>query len=1491
MNKPRLKAFIDLRHRIPFITSGPRLNANVLMNNLKPLLCAYVRLCNHLMMFDLQCTRDLPEDAHMPLMLSGRHIINLTMIFSVDDDVNLWSILKQKHRISTEYIQMPIVIDMISSDSFVTRSLFPFTASLAPRMYTWPGVPELVLNLVKLQKSLASYFATANVEGDDFDGYLKTFAKAAYTGIHALEYELHQNLGNHTTALSAEYYKLLSSQLGHLLQLSTRIDQDTANVAFNKAFGDRDELLECDLVNYPTFLQYSFMFRMWWKFITKGKMELRVIGVANMETELEQLWGNQRNSLWNMLVQTMARLLVDLQVMEYLVGVESHPQLISRSVAIATFVNRTKKWTARLTDKIWTTLTTSSNTHVVNGIFDMLSRTMDLSSNFPCDAFLSRVKDLAFSSFSPSMISFAWQLTDKRRRRDTSCQHAYTSMVDIFVPLIRQSSAFVNGSTPNRVIVQTKARDMFRSLIKSTMAEIDRSPLYQSCIAEILDDEIDATGSIIIITVMIEECWIDDMAYLLGQLNLFPVLCEHICRFISRQTKDAADQGGLHTRFYLFMHMMNKGNPPPLPADLEQRLWSHMVGTDACDDRSRDEAFDLLSAVVTKSENQKHFLGSRNQFIDRCISSYLGRLDPLFFTKGLFRFIDATMKYIQAVSPPSSPAEGRVVQIPLVDIVWHIVLNAANQTVELDAIRLLSQYYLDSNFIMKAPQSAVDATYSALADQCMSQLEQSATALLDRRDRVDVDSGILEQDTSAESAQRRFIRIMEFLERFLSDTRTRPATVSETTELLETGDQITTYDGKPVEIKYQPYGLGLDPKMKVLKIGENATIASLIVAIKQATGMQQISVIAGGSRIDLVKLAQSDVSALPKGLLIVRDVSDKEEQIRRTASSGERMSAFEAGICTHVGKLYEFMDLDVELSSHIYTFLLNFPPHEKVRNIVLSDDNDRLVQLFSNGKTYRILYSITSLRRHLQKTLTSGIFDESFLVRCIELLCEAIRGSPTRHSLLQDSQWNLYALPFFQTLLYFLKECPRSSSIHFAEHSILVDRLCTLLSDTTSPSPEGEFSAAGLCYSVLLELSLHSDPVWTSFSNQPALDDVHQRLLLGVNNNRFRDHVGNSIQNVCNGSVEHSSVSQSAFVNFYWQVLSVLVSKTTGLATHSSAFFAVTYTVFSARHAQGIAEPDLRSCLNSWIQLLLGHMNVEVLGSDDADPFMSGLVRLVALCLLFLKSLKKPLAIPDLMTTLFNQFLFPPTTLDKLQILGPSLTPILDSATRREFYNVVLMLCEDEESCRELTSRVQSVIAEERQSSSLYSGTDRSRWLRTPTGYSGLRNLTNTCYMNSLLTQLYMNTNLRRLILKADVIDADGSQKLLHHTKVLFGEMQDSKQKFADTANFAAAIRPYEGDHIDVAVQMDADEFYNLVFDRWENQFLSAQAKREFRSIYGGQTVTQIKSMDCKHISERLESFLAIQCDVKGKTTLLDSLKTYVEGDMMEGGKSYCSIS
>ena len=179
---------------------------------------------------------------------------------------------------------------------------------------------------------------------------------------------------------------------------------------------------------------------------------------------------------------------------------------------------------------------------------------------------------------------------------------------------------------------------------------------------------------------------------------------------------------------------------------------------------------------------------------------------------------------------------------------------------------------------------------------------------------------------------------------------------------------------------------------------------------------------------------------------------------------------------------------------------------------------------------------------------------------------------------------------------------------------------------------------------------------------------------------------------------------------------------------------------------------------------------------------------------------------------------------------------------------------------------------------------ERIKSIRSPTGYPGIRNLSNTCYLNSLFTQLFMNVSFRDFMLNRNIADGERSQKLLSETQKLFANMQESWLKCVEPQGITDSLVTYDGTTIDVAIQMDVDEFYNLLFDRWESQIPSAADKKTFRQFYGGQIVQQIKSKQCPHISERLEPFSAIQCEISGKATLAESLNAYVEGEVMEGG-------
>lgn len=153
-----------------------------------------------------------------------------------------------------------------------------------------------------------------------------------------------------------------------------------------------------------------------------------------------------------------------------------------------------------------------------------------------------------------------------------------------------------------------------------------------------------------------------------------------------------------------------------------------------------------------------------------------------------------------------------------------------------------------------------------------------------------------------------------------------------------------------------------------------------------------------------------------------------------------------------------------------------------------------------------------------------------------------------------------------------------------------------------------------------------------------------------------------------------------------------------------------------------------------------------------------------------------------------------------------------------------------------------------------------------------------------------MNIDFRQFMLNAEVDLRDRSRALLWQTQWLFGQLQSSNQRSVDPEDFVGSIKTYDDDVINVHHQMDVEEFFNLLNDRWEAQLRSPEAVRQFRSFYGGQLVTQTKSKECDHISEVMEPFSAIQCDIKGKRNLLESLDAYVEGEHMEGDNKYkCS--
>lgn len=86
---------------------------------------------------------------------------------------------------------------------------------------------------------------------------------------------------------------------------------------------------------------------------------------------------------------------------------------------------------------------------------------------------------------------------------------------------------------------------------------------------------------------------------------------------------------------------------------------------------------------------------------------------------------------------------------------------------------------------------------------------------------------------------------------------------------------------------------------------------------------------------------------------------------------------------------------------------------------------------------------------------------------------------------------------------------------------------------------------------------------------------------------------------------------------------------------------------------------------------------------------------------------------------------------------------------------------------------------------------------------------------------------------------------------------------------------------------MDADEFYLGLMDKLENELKPLNRDMVIRKNFGWYLATEFISRECAHKSSRSDYYLTLSLQVKGKRDITESLKTMVEGEVLEGNNAY----
>ncbi|KAL8902906.1 MAG: hypothetical protein Q9207_004295 [Kuettlingeria erythrocarpa] len=860
-----------------------------------------------------------------------------------------------------------IMLEEVCRPSFDgTGLLLRLMHDLLHRARNVPYVTEKIAIIFEMLHRVADHYhlVRRQVFGADNDALLsrQDLLARLYAFFQASSTMLQSFITKQMAALSHVLCETIICHLGILLRKITTASEDITTQVLKEDCG----LVETySAATAPVIAEEAWKFQMFRKCFLEGRMEIRIQGVESMQSELVAIHRKfiQGSSLIRLhpVVSFLCDFIVANKLIDYLLGVESHPRLIRLTGNIVGFLVVSGRYTEAESDRIWETVIKSQDPGVVGAILQMLPCIFNISS-FPQLLYLvTKLNDIPMGAWDNRMTVYATDLFQhimvkwKEGRQNFSMdKQPYHCCIRI----IREASACESLAFSKRRNILMFASQTLETLLEVGPSDNDRLQIYEDCVGDIAARTVYATGSICVISILLRHDSQWDIGQLAKELGLADLVIAELEQTISRMALSHHEprffDEFLNARLDLLQQIIMY-SPDYIGTEQGWSLWNVMVGSKAPNHLARESALIMLV-------NATMSLRKRNSFIDACISEYLPRLPPRFFTSNLLYFVTQVFQYGNFVEQIDHETASCYSDRLGVDMLWRVALIAPSNTVERKAIETLVTTYLDSPKTQGVPKIAIQRMHTEVVERCVRQLTATAAQLKAFTEGTssgeDEPMVVVASDEEMSLHRLTFSRSLLVLKELFQRLRSHPSYSPVLSVSPQEQTDVEEINGNPITIHYQPFSGGSSRSIRTVQVGDLDKVGDLVQRFSALTGFSRFTVIVGGQKVNLDECNDLTIRATrlhEKGLFLIQSLHGNESLPGRTPARA--MKPLEMEIMGHFFDFYRFLSLDENLAEEVLEFLKAFPPGDFV--ISLARSKDSLVEdVFPAGLPSKAMYSV-----------------------------------------------------------------------------------------------------------------------------------------------------------------------------------------------------------------------------------------------------------------------------------------------------------------------------------------------------------------------------------------------------------------------------------------------------------------------------------------------------------------------------------------------------